>query len=193
MTRTGRMLAQAVTGTPGHVNAMADAVPHFIRRIGPENIFEGDVYITNDPWEGTGHLHDITVVTPSFHSGASGRVLRLHRPCRRYRRARLWRGCGQRLRGRPVHPDHEVRRARRGRRDPDPDRARQCARTRSAGRRHLCAGHLQRDRPPPADRHDGRIRAGRSGRHRGLHPGKLAPRHAGTDRRPAPQVSATAR
>ena len=29
------MLAQAVTGTPGHVNAMADAVAHFIRRIGP--------------------------------------------------------------------------------------------------------------------------------------------------------------
>ena len=65
----GRMLAQAVTGTPGHVNAMADAVAHFIRRIGRQNIFEGDVFITNDPWEGTGHLHDITMVTPSFHHG----------------------------------------------------------------------------------------------------------------------------
>ena len=65
----GRMLAQAVTGTPGHVNAMADAVAHFIRRIGYDNMFEGDVYITNDPWEGTGHLHDITVVTPAFHEG----------------------------------------------------------------------------------------------------------------------------
>lgn len=65
----GEMLAQAVTGTPGHVNAMADAVAHFIRRIGRQNMFLGDVYITNDPWEGTGHLHDITVVTPSFHNG----------------------------------------------------------------------------------------------------------------------------
>jgi N-methylhydantoinase B len=65
----GRMLAQAVTGTPGHVNAMADSVPHFIREIGPDNIFEGDVYITNDPWKGTGHLHDITVVSPSFFQG----------------------------------------------------------------------------------------------------------------------------
>ena len=65
----GQMLAQAVTGTPGHVNAMADAVAHFIRRIGRQNILEGDVYITNDPWEGTGHLHDITMVTPSFHKG----------------------------------------------------------------------------------------------------------------------------
>ncbi len=63
----GEMLAQAVTGTPGHVNAMADAVAHFIRRIGRQNMFDGDVYITNDPWEGTGHLHDITVVTPSFY------------------------------------------------------------------------------------------------------------------------------
>jgi N-methylhydantoinase B len=66
----GNMLAQAVTGTPGHVNAMADAVAHFIRRIGRDNIHDGDVYITNDPWEGTGHLHDITMVTPSFHGGA---------------------------------------------------------------------------------------------------------------------------
>ncbi len=66
----GAMLAQAVTGTPGHVNAMADAVPHFIRRIGRANIRAGDVYLTNDPWEGTGHLHDFTVVTPSFHAGS---------------------------------------------------------------------------------------------------------------------------
>ncbi len=66
----GLMIAQAVTGTPGHVNAMADAVAHFIRRIGRDNIAEGDIYITNDPWEGTGHLHDITMVTPSFHKGS---------------------------------------------------------------------------------------------------------------------------
>ncbi|MBD9492184.1 hydantoinase B/oxoprolinase family protein [Ensifer sp. ENS11] len=67
--RGGKMIAQAVTGTPGHVNAMAEAVGHFIRDIGPENIFEGDVYITNDPWKGTGHLHDFTVVSPSFRKG----------------------------------------------------------------------------------------------------------------------------
>lgn len=65
----GSMLAQAVTGTPGHVNAMADAVAHFIREIGPTQIREGDIYITNDPWMGTGHLHDLTVVTPSFYKG----------------------------------------------------------------------------------------------------------------------------
>ena len=64
--RAGLMLAQAVTGTPGHVNAMAESVAHFIADIGREDIHEGDVYITNDPWKGTGHLHDITVVSPSF-------------------------------------------------------------------------------------------------------------------------------
>lgn len=62
----GRMLAQAVTGTPGHVNTMAEAVLHFIAEIGRGNMYPGDTYVTNDPWKGTGHLHDITMVSPSF-------------------------------------------------------------------------------------------------------------------------------
>lgn len=66
----GRMLAQAVTGTPGHVNAMAESVGHFMRHIGVATMASGDVYITNDPWMGTGHLHDITVVTPVFRHAA---------------------------------------------------------------------------------------------------------------------------
>lgn len=64
--RSGRMIAQAVTGTPGHVNTMAAAVGHFINDIGPTSIHPGDVYLTNDPWKATGHLHDITVATPVF-------------------------------------------------------------------------------------------------------------------------------
>ena len=67
--RDGLMIAQAVTGTPGHVNAMAAAVQNFIDEIGFENIFEGDSYVTNDPWKGTGHLHDFTFVNPSFRNG----------------------------------------------------------------------------------------------------------------------------
>ncbi|GGF44070.1 5-oxoprolinase [Aliidongia dinghuensis] len=65
----GQMLAQAVTGTPGHVNTMAEAVLQFMREIPRENMFEGDTYVTNDPWQGTGHLHDITMVSPSFLDG----------------------------------------------------------------------------------------------------------------------------
>jgi N-methylhydantoinase B len=65
----GRMLAQAVTGTPGHVNSMAAAVNHFIRHFPLETMAEGDIYITNDPWMGTGHLNDFTLTTPCFRRG----------------------------------------------------------------------------------------------------------------------------
>ena len=62
----GRMLAQAVTGTPGHVNAMAASVGYFLEKYPADSMQPGDVYVTNDPWLGTGHLFDFTVVTPVF-------------------------------------------------------------------------------------------------------------------------------
>ncbi len=65
----GRMLAQAVTGTPGHINTMAEAVKHFIRYFPLETMKEGDTYICNDPWMGTGHLNDFVVTTPVFRKG----------------------------------------------------------------------------------------------------------------------------
>lgn len=65
----GRMLAQAVTGTPGHVNAMAASVGFFLRKFPVDAMAPGDVFLTNDPWEGTGHLNDFTVVTPAFRNG----------------------------------------------------------------------------------------------------------------------------
>jgi 5-oxoprolinase (ATP-hydrolysing) len=68
-TPDGRMVAQAVTGTPGHVNSMAQSVFHFLRAIPAECWQPGDVGITNDPWSGTGHLNDFCVVTPTFRAG----------------------------------------------------------------------------------------------------------------------------
>ncbi|WP_421989021.1 hydantoinase B/oxoprolinase family protein [Roseococcus sp.] len=65
----GRMLAQAVTGTPGHVNSMMESVGHFLNKFPAATMKPGDHYITNDPWLGTGHLHDLTVVTPAFRNG----------------------------------------------------------------------------------------------------------------------------
>src|ERR1700720_543248 len=65
----GRMLAQAVTGTPGHVNSMANGVKHFLDVFPVAGMKPGDHYITNDPWLTSGHLHDITVVTPTFYRG----------------------------------------------------------------------------------------------------------------------------
>ncbi len=66
---SGNMLAQAVTGTPGHVNAMARSVGHFIDKFPVAEMAEGDIFLTNDPWKGTGHLHDFTFVTPAFRDG----------------------------------------------------------------------------------------------------------------------------
>ena len=65
----GRMLAQAVTGTPGHINTMAASVGHFLKVFPIADMLEGDVYITNDPWKGTGHLYDLVVVSPTFMDG----------------------------------------------------------------------------------------------------------------------------
>lgn len=62
----GYMLAQAVTGTPGHINAMATCIHHFLAVFPKESLVPGDVLVTNDPQQTSGHLHDITVITPAF-------------------------------------------------------------------------------------------------------------------------------
>ena len=67
--RGGNMLAQAVTGTPGHINTMATGVRHFVRAHPIDSLEPGDSLLTNDPWMVSGHLHDITVVTPVFRDG----------------------------------------------------------------------------------------------------------------------------
>ena len=64
----GRMLAQAITGTPGHVNAMSKSVGNFLAQYPLHELEEGDVLLTNDPWLATGHLNDFTVVTPVFNN-----------------------------------------------------------------------------------------------------------------------------
>ncbi len=64
--RRGRMVAQAVTGTPGHVNAMATSARHFFEAFPPETLEPGDALVTNHPWQTSGHLNDFTVMTPVF-------------------------------------------------------------------------------------------------------------------------------
>jgi N-methylhydantoinase B len=65
--RQGRMLAQAVTGTPGHINTMAEAVLTLRDRIQPQNMKPGDIYTTNDPWIASGHLNDFLLLMPVFY------------------------------------------------------------------------------------------------------------------------------
>jgi len=65
----GRMLAQAVTGTPGHINTMAEAVQHLRAAFPTQTMRPGDIYMTNDPWLASGHLNDFLLMMPAFKDG----------------------------------------------------------------------------------------------------------------------------
>jgi N-methylhydantoinase B len=62
----GRMIAQSISGTPGHINAMATSMKHFLTAFPPGKLAAGDVLITNDPWQTAGQINDITITTPIF-------------------------------------------------------------------------------------------------------------------------------
>ncbi len=62
----GSMIAQSLTGTPGHINAMATGVRHFLKAYPAETLHPGDVLITNDPWQTAGQINDMTILTPVF-------------------------------------------------------------------------------------------------------------------------------
>ncbi len=64
----GRMLVQAVTGTPGHINTMAEAVKSLRGMFPLQEMRPGDIYMTNDPWLASGHLNDFLLMMPVFHN-----------------------------------------------------------------------------------------------------------------------------
>jgi N-methylhydantoinase B len=66
---SGNMIAQSVTGTPGHINSMATSMRHFLTQYPLAALDPGDVLITNDPWYTSGQLHDLTIMTPAFRNG----------------------------------------------------------------------------------------------------------------------------
>jgi len=65
----GRMISQSISGTPGHINAMATSMKHFLAAFPPDQLAPGDVLITNDPWQTAGQINDITITTPIFKNG----------------------------------------------------------------------------------------------------------------------------
>jgi N-methylhydantoinase B len=62
----GYMIAQSLTGTPGHINPMATGAQHFLAVYPAHTLKPGDVLITNDPWQTAGQINDFTVFTPVF-------------------------------------------------------------------------------------------------------------------------------
>ncbi|MEM9608511.1 MAG: hydantoinase B/oxoprolinase family protein [Actinomycetota bacterium] len=65
----GRMVAQAVTGTPGHINSLAMACPAVLADVPLDTLVPGDVLVTNDPYRTAGQLLDVTVLVPVFREG----------------------------------------------------------------------------------------------------------------------------
>jgi N-methylhydantoinase B len=67
--RRGRMVAQAVTGTPGHINSLAIGAANMLEEYPLDTIEPGDVLITNDPYKTAGQLLDVTVLVPAWRNG----------------------------------------------------------------------------------------------------------------------------
>lgn len=67
--RRARMVAQAVTGTPGHINSLAVAAESILAEYPISDLEPGDVLITNDPYKTAGQLLDVTVLSPVWRRG----------------------------------------------------------------------------------------------------------------------------
>jgi N-methylhydantoinase B len=65
----GRSLAQSTMSLPGFIGCLPATVRHFLAKFPAETMKPGDVFITNDPWKGSGHVHDVTTATPIFNKG----------------------------------------------------------------------------------------------------------------------------
>ena len=158
----GHMIAQSLTGTPGHINAMATGVRHFLAAYPPATLEPGDVLITNDPWMTAGQINESPWSRRCSSAGAivayfantchapdiGGRMLSAE--------AREVYEEGLRI---PITKLFIARRAERGAARDDP---RQRPHARRDGRRPVRAGRLQRRRrAQPAAVH-GRVRPGRA-------------------------------
>lgn len=65
----GRSLVQATESIPSFIGTLPATVKHFLAEYPPDRLAPGDVLITNDIFQGTGHLSDISVAKPIFHRG----------------------------------------------------------------------------------------------------------------------------
>src|SRR6185437_2972348 len=65
----GNSLAENTGAIPSFIATLPATVLHFIAKLGPARMRPGDVLVTNNPWQGTGHLNDVCLVKPIFHDG----------------------------------------------------------------------------------------------------------------------------
>jgi len=62
-------IAQGTFSVPVFIGSAPITLRHMLKRYPPETLKPGDIILTNDPWLGTGHLYDITMVRPVFRNG----------------------------------------------------------------------------------------------------------------------------
>lgn len=65
----GRLLAQNTASLPPFIGTLPKTVRHFLDAMGADAMRPGDVLITNNPWMGSGHLNDVSLVKPIFRAG----------------------------------------------------------------------------------------------------------------------------
>lgn len=70
MDAEGRVFAQSSRSIPSFLGTMPRTLKAILEQHPRETLEPGDVLISNDPWMGTGHLNDITMVRPIFRGGA---------------------------------------------------------------------------------------------------------------------------
>ena len=66
---TGRSLVQATDSIPSFIGTLPATIQHFLEGDPGRQMKPGDVIATNDIWQGTGHLPDISVAMPIFFEG----------------------------------------------------------------------------------------------------------------------------
>ena len=65
----GDLVAQA-NGVPGFLGTLSFAVKTIVEKFDRQTMRPGDVFITNDPYEGGGnHLSDVALIAPIFCNG----------------------------------------------------------------------------------------------------------------------------
>ena len=65
----GAPVAQGSYSVPSFTGTAAPTLRHMLRKYPAETLRPGDIVATNDPWMGTGHLYDISVMRPVFRDG----------------------------------------------------------------------------------------------------------------------------
>ena len=65
----GRQLTQSKRSIPSFMGTLPHTLAAVLEQFPPDTLAPGDTLITNDPWIGTGHLNDISMVHPLFKNG----------------------------------------------------------------------------------------------------------------------------